>query len=144
MSKNGGSEKTTRALVAAYNKSRPSTHASRAEPPRWHCSPLLEDKLSPSSGSFASFRSEIHVGHAGRAAPTGYYKTHAWPWVAPPSSTTCCPNRRSSLRRLSPISCMWTACSCSWRAAPAPSLLLLSCSQSRRQIRHQGVVNVLQ
>lgn len=103
MSKNGGSEKTTRALVAAYNKSRLSTRASRAEAPAgivlhsWRTNPL--PPVPPLVLLLLSGQKAIWGEDAGRATPTGYHKTlagtHAGmhrplpPLVAPTEEALC-------------------------------------------------------
>lgn len=104
MSKYGGSEKTTQAFVAAYNKPRLSTCSIQAErPPGVLLRPGRTNPLPPSSSPLSSL------------APSGPQSDVWWGccedrprWmlqdslraphrVAPPSSTTCCPNKSRAL-----------------------------------------------
>lgn len=103
MSKYGGSEKTTQAFVAAYNKPRLSTCSIQAErPPGVLLRPGRTNPLPrvPPSVLWPHLGHRVMCGgDAVRTDPAGCYRTlfRAPHRVAPPSSTTCCPNKSRAL-----------------------------------------------
>lgn len=103
MSKYGGSEKTTQAFVAAFNKPRLSTRSTQAERPAGillrpgRTNPL--PRVPPLSSLASSGpQSDVWWGYC-EDRPRWMLQDplQAPHRVAPPSSTTCCPNKSSSL-----------------------------------------------